>query len=69
MSAAGRRRQITLVVAVVVVDIVSDKWNCMFSDLLTIRNEGEGRERDGVGVEVIIIIYKSAINNKSFKVA
>lgn len=41
----------------------------MFSDLLTIRNEGEGRERDGVGVEVIIIIYKSAINNKSFKVA
>lgn len=69
MCAAGRRRQITLVVAVVVVDIVSDKWNCMFSDLLTIRNGGEGRERDGVGVEVIIIIYKSAINNKSFKVA
>lgn len=47
MCAAGRRRQITLVVAVVVVDIVSDKWNCMFSDLLTIRNEGDG----GKGME------------------
>lgn len=44
MCAAGRRRQITLV-AVVVVDIVSDKWNCMFSDLLTIRDgKGEGKE-------------------------
>lgn len=67
MCAAGRRRQITLVAAVVVVDIVSDKWNCMFFDLLTTqRGMGKGV---GVAVEVIIIIYKSAINNKSFKVA
>lgn len=68
MCAAGRRRQITLVAAVVVVvDIVSDKWNCMFSDLLTTqRGMGNGV---GVAVEVIIMIYKSEINNKSFKVA